>query len=106
MKFIYDGSWIAEPKANFILESNTQLLIYQWLKSLCFFYGYALNMFRLVNLDDETLYGMKNHDFHVFIKILIHLFTKIYCQKGYERHSQRSIIFLEIYDLLSYLSST
>jgi len=36
MKLVYDGSWVAKPKASFMLEKNTQLLVYKWLKSLHF----------------------------------------------------------------------
>jgi hypothetical protein len=36
MKLVCDGSWVAKPKASFMLEKNTQLLVYKWLKSLHF----------------------------------------------------------------------
>jgi hypothetical protein len=29
MELVYDGSWIAKPKANFTFDNNAQLLIYQ-----------------------------------------------------------------------------
>ena len=49
IKFIYDGSRVTKPKANFILDKNAQLLIYQELKNMYFFYGHASNISRLVN---------------------------------------------------------
>jgi hypothetical protein len=73
MELVYDGSWIAKPKANFTFDNNAQLLIYQWLKSLCFLDWYAWNISRLVNLEDDKLYKMKSHDYHIFMQTLIPL---------------------------------
>jgi hypothetical protein len=70
---VYDGSWVAKPKASFALDKNAQLLVYQWLKSLCFYDGHALNISRLVNLEDCRLYGMQSHDCHIFMQTLIPL---------------------------------
>jgi hypothetical protein len=56
-----------------VLEKNAQLLVYKWLKSLRFSDGHALNISRLVNTEECRLYGMKSHDFHVFIQTLIPL---------------------------------
>jgi hypothetical protein len=36
MELIYVGSRVTKPKANFVLDKNAQLLIYQWLK-ICVF---------------------------------------------------------------------
>ena len=41
IKFIYDGSQVTKPKANFVINKNAQLFIYKWLKSLCFPDGHA-----------------------------------------------------------------
>jgi hypothetical protein len=71
MELIYDESWVAKSKANFVLGKITQLLVYQCLKSLCFSNEHASNISRLVNLEDCELYGMKSHDYHVFMKTLI-----------------------------------
>jgi hypothetical protein len=51
MELVCDGSWVAKPRASFILEKNAQLLVYKWLKSLCFSDGYVLNISRLVNME-------------------------------------------------------
>jgi hypothetical protein len=67
IKLVYDRSWFAKPKASFNLDKNAQLLVYQWLKSPCFPNGHALNISRLVNLEDCRLYGIKSHDCHVLI---------------------------------------
>jgi hypothetical protein len=67
IKLVYDRSWVAKPKASFNLDKNAQLRVYQWLKSPCFPNGHALNISRLVNLEDCRLYGIKSHDCHVLI---------------------------------------
>jgi hypothetical protein len=28
MELVYDGSWVAKPRASFVLEKNAQLLVY------------------------------------------------------------------------------
>jgi hypothetical protein len=59
MELVYDESRVAKSKASFVLEKNTQLPVYKWLKSLCFPDGHASNISRLVNIEDCILYGMK-----------------------------------------------
>jgi len=56
-----------------MLEKNAQLLVYKWLKSLCFPNGHASNISRLVNMEECRLYRMKSHDCHVFMQTLIPL---------------------------------
>ena len=73
MELVYDESWVAKPRVSFVLEKNTQLLVYKWLKSLRFPDGHASNISRLVNREDYRLYGMKSHDCHVFMQTLIPL---------------------------------
>jgi hypothetical protein len=34
MKLVCDGSQVAKPRASFVLEKNTQLLVYKWLLEL------------------------------------------------------------------------
>ena len=55
MDLVFNKTWVAKPKVSFSLA----FLVYQWLKSLCFPYGYALNISRLVNLKDGRLYTKK-----------------------------------------------
>jgi len=73
MELVFDGLRVAKPRASFVLERNAQLLVYQWLKSLCFPDGHASNISRLVNIEKCRLYGMKSHDFYVFMQTLIPL---------------------------------
>jgi len=71
MKLVYVGSRVTKLKTSFALNKNAQLLLYLWLKILCFPNGHALNISRLMNLKYYRLYGMKNHDCHVFMQTLI-----------------------------------
>lgn len=87
MELVYDELLVAKSKASFFLDKNTQLLVYQWLKSLYFPYGYALNISKLVNLKDDKLYEIKSYNCHVFIKHSFHLLIGIYCQKRCRMHS-------------------
>jgi len=73
MELVYVGLRIAIPKASFTLDKNAWLLVYQWLKSLCFPDGHASNILRLVNLKDCRLYRMKSHDCYIFMQMLISL---------------------------------
>jgi hypothetical protein len=67
MELVCDGSQVTKPRASFMLKKNAQLLVYKWLNSLRFLDGHALNISRLVNIEECRLYGMKSHDCHVFM---------------------------------------
>jgi len=82
MKLVCDESRVAKPRASFMLEKNAQLLVYKWLKSLCFPYGHASNISKLVNTEECRLYGMKSHDCHVFMQTLIPLAFRDLLPKG------------------------
>ena len=73
MELVCDESRVTKPRASFVLEKNTQLLVYKWLKSLCFPDAHASSILRLVNMKDCRLYGMKSYDCHVFMQTLIPL---------------------------------
>jgi len=82
MELVCDGSWVAKPRASFVLEKNAQLLVYKWHKSLRFPDGHASNISRLVNTEECRLYGMKSHDCHVFMQTLIPLAFRELLSKG------------------------
>ena len=73
MELVWDGSWVAKLRVSFMLKKNAQLLVYKWLKSLCFPDGHASNISRLVNLEECKLYEIKSHECHVFMQTLIPL---------------------------------
>jgi hypothetical protein len=82
IELVYNESRVAKPRASFVLEKNAQLLVYKWLKSMCFLDGHASNISRLVNMEEYRLYGMKSHDFHVFMQTLIPLAFRDLLPKG------------------------
>ena len=71
IELVCEESRVTKPRASFILEKNAQLLVYKWLKSLCFPDGHTSNISRLVNTEECRLYGMKSHDYNVFMQTLI-----------------------------------
>jgi hypothetical protein len=82
IELVSDASRVAKPRASFVLEKNAQLVVYKWLKSLCFPDGHASNISRMVNTEECRLYGMKSHDCHVFMKTLIPLAFRDLMPKG------------------------
>jgi len=82
MNLVYAEPLVAKLKESFILDKNTQLLVYEWLKSLRFLNEHASNISRLVNLEDCRLYGMKSHDYRVFMQTLIPLTYHDLLSKG------------------------
>jgi len=82
MELVCDGLRVAKLRVSFVLEKNTQLLVYKWLKSLRFLDGYASNISRQVNMEECRLYGMKSHDYHVFMQTLIPLAFRDLLPKG------------------------
>jgi hypothetical protein len=82
IELVYDGSRVVKPRASFVLEKNTQLLVYKWLKSLRFPDGHASNISRLVNTEECRLYGMNSHDCHVFMQTFIPLSFRDLLPKG------------------------
>jgi hypothetical protein len=82
MELVCDGSRVAKLRASFMLEKNAQLLVYKWLKSMCFPDGHALNISRLVNTEECKLYGMKSHACHMFMQKRIPLAFRDLLPKG------------------------
>jgi hypothetical protein len=97
MELVFDGSRVTKPRASFVLEKNAQLLVYKWLKSLCFFDGHALNISRLVNMEEYRLYRIKSHDCHVFMQTLIPLAYHDLLPKGiWDAHTEINYFFRDI----------
>jgi hypothetical protein len=99
MELVYIGSRVAKSKANFALDKNTQLLVYKWLKSLCFPDRHASSIPRLVNLKDYRLDGMKSHDCHMFmLQTLILLAYQDLLLKGlWDTLTEIDLFFRDIY---------
>ena len=81
-KYLFNLKKKAKPRASFVLEKNAQQLVYQWLKSLYFSDGHALNISKLANLEECILYKMKSHNCHVFMQTLIQLAYRDLLSKG------------------------
>jgi hypothetical protein len=97
MELVCDGSWVAKPRASFVLEKNAQLLVYKWLKSPRFPDEHASNISRLVNTEECRLYRMKSHDCHMFMQTLMPLAFRDLLPKGIWDALTEINYFLEIY---------
>jgi hypothetical protein len=60
-----------KPHASFCLKPKERKEVLIWLHNLKFPNGYALGFRRAMNLEIEKLSGVKNHDYHIFIKRLL-----------------------------------
>jgi hypothetical protein len=45
----------------------------QWMKGLKFLDGYVAGLRRSVNISIEKLIGLKSHDYHIIMEILLHV---------------------------------
>jgi hypothetical protein len=60
-----------KPCASFCLKPKDRKEVLIWLKYLKFLDGYAAGFRRAINLDTGKLSGVKSHDYHIFMKILL-----------------------------------
>nr|GEY07555.1 hypothetical protein [Tanacetum cinerariifolium] len=65
-----DGK-VSKPKASFSFTKEQKQVVLQWVKKLKFPDGYASNLLRCADVHKGNMFGMKSHDFHVFIKRLL-----------------------------------
>jgi hypothetical protein len=66
-----NGKTWRRPKAEFILKKDERREVLQWMQTLMFPDGYATNLRRGVNLSTMRVLGMKSHDYHIWIKLLL-----------------------------------
>jgi hypothetical protein len=57
-------NWRRGP-ADYILKRSDRKEVLEWMKTLLFPDGYAVNLSRGVNLKTMKVLGMKSHDFHI-----------------------------------------
>ncbi|KAK6773600.1 hypothetical protein RDI58_028838 [Solanum bulbocastanum] len=62
---------IIKPKASFPFTLDEKHEIIEWVKNLRMLEGYALNLGKRADMNEEKLMGMKSHDCHVFMETLI-----------------------------------
>jgi hypothetical protein len=70
IKKMPNGKW-DKPRAPFCIEGKHKVIILNWFKSLRFPDGYAASFRRGVNLKDKKIFGLKSHDYHIFIERLL-----------------------------------
>jgi len=69
IKLLNDEVHITKLKATYALDKKKNHTFFSMndLRAYDFFYGYALNIARLMNLEEYKLYGIKSHKCHVFM---------------------------------------
>nr|GEY20485.1 hypothetical protein [Tanacetum cinerariifolium] len=65
-----DGK-VSKLKASFSLTKEQKQVVLQWVKKLKFPDGYASNLSRCADVHKGKMFGMKNHDCHVFMERLL-----------------------------------
>lgn len=71
LESIESNERIVKPKTSFTLSKEQKGDVCLWLKDLKFSYGYASNISRCVNVDDNRVFGFKRHDCNVFMERLL-----------------------------------
>ncbi|PKU86020.1 hypothetical protein MA16_Dca001851 [Dendrobium catenatum] len=57
-----------KPKAPFTLTLEQKRAICEWVKTLLVPDGYSSNLSRCVNIRSGRLFGLKSHDYHIFMQ--------------------------------------
>lgn len=65
-----NGKW-HKPRAAFCIDRKDKITILNWFKELKFPDGYASNIRRGVNLLQKKIFGLKSHDYHIFMERLL-----------------------------------
>lgn len=60
-----------KPRAPFCLNYNDKPTILEWFQELKFPDGYTTNIKRGINLMHRKIFGLKSHDFHIFMERLL-----------------------------------
>src|ERR1041384_7968277 len=69
--------WI-KPKADFVLTRAQRREVLEWFKTLMFPDGFAANLRRGVNMDTMRVSGVKSHDYHVWLELLMPVMVRGY----------------------------
>jgi hypothetical protein len=62
---------LSRPRAPYCLKPTKRKEIFKWLRMLKFSYRYVVNIKQAVNVGTSKLYGLKSHDYHIFIERLM-----------------------------------
>jgi hypothetical protein len=69
--------WRRTP-VDWVLKKDHRKEVLQWLKTLMFPDGHAASLSRGVNLSTMRVFGMKSHDYHIWIERLLPAMTRGY----------------------------
>ena len=72
LKLKANGKW-DKPRAPFCINKDDKQKILKWFQELKFPDGYATNIRRGVNLLQRKIFGLKSHDYHIFMEHLLHV---------------------------------
>jgi len=62
-----NGKW-KKPRAPYCIDKSDKTTFLNWFQELKFPDGYAANIRRGVNLLQKKIFGLKSHDYHIFIE--------------------------------------
>jgi hypothetical protein len=65
-----NGKW-HKPRAPFCIDTDDKITILKWFQELMFPDGYAANIACGVNFFQRNFFGLKSHDYHIFIERLL-----------------------------------
>jgi len=65
------GKTWRRPRGDYVLEKKHRTVVVQWIKDLMFPDGFAVNLKRGANPSTSRVFGMKSHDFHIWIERLL-----------------------------------
>jgi hypothetical protein len=65
------GKTWKRPKTDFVLARKYRREVLEWMQTLMFPDGYAMNLRRGVNLSTLRVNGMKSHDYHIWLERLL-----------------------------------
>ncbi|GAA0170897.1 hypothetical protein LIER_41047 [Lithospermum erythrorhizon] len=66
-----ENNGVIKPKASYAISNKQQSDVRKWLQKLKLPDGYASNISKCVDLDDDKLFGFKSHDCHMLVERLI-----------------------------------
>ena len=67
-----------KSKANFVLTRPQRREVLEWFQTLMFPDGYAVNLWRGVNLSTMRINGLKSHDYHIWLERLFPMMVRGY----------------------------
>ena len=85
------------PKSIYTLDKEARAILFNWVKGLKFRDWYVLNLGRLPNTKAKRLFGMKSHDFHVFMQRLMPIaFCELLPSNVWQALTELSLFFKDL----------